>query len=379
MPESRSPGSRTRAVIVALLAALSLIETLACLITIPTEQLWPVKMVAREITPWFLAVNLVGVLIAWRWKISQAIFVVGVAVALWPVARDQGVAAGLQQQWREQGFDATILNVDGPVTLVQGAFRHVVLRDIEPEMLSPTIALYRPAVASTRLLPIVVDIHGGSWQHGGVREDDAFARLVAPLGYAVFTIDYRKAPQFTYPAQRDDVGGTIRWVHDNAARLGADATRIALVGRSAGGHLALLAAFQGVGIPIRSVISFYGPADMLALYNDPPVPDPLDVRDKARAFLGGSPSQVPDAYREASPITYARSDLPPTLLIQGASDNIVQARFTRGFHSRLRAAGATSLLLEIPWADHSFDFVYFGVSNQLAGSVVESFLTATLR
>ena len=78
------------------------------------------------------------------------------------------------------------------------------------------------------------------------------------------------------------------------------------------------------------------------------------------------------------PITYLRPQLPPTLQIHGVHDCIVKVRFARSLHQGLLRQGNRSLLLEIPWSDHAFDFVYFGAGNALALPYVEAFLNATV-
>ncbi len=105
--------------------------------------------------------------------------------------------------------------------------------------------LYRPATQrddDSRPLPVVVVIHGGSWQNGSRKDFPALNRYLASRGYLVAAVSYRLAPQFRYPAARDDVAAAIVFLKGNAGRLGLDARRLALLGPSAGGQLALIAA-----------------------------------------------------------------------------------------------------------------------------------------
>ena len=83
---------------------------------------------------------------------------------------------------------------------------------------------------------------------------------------------------------------------------------------------------------------------------------------------------MPDRYREASPITYVSRRLPPSLLIYGGRDHVVLPRFGAMLNDRLRAAGATSVLLTIPWAEHAFDAIPNGLSGQLSLYYTEQFL-----
>ena len=123
-----------------------------------------------------------------------------------------------------------------------------------------------------------------------------FSQRMAAKGYAVFAIDYRKAPTYRFPSQRDDVREAIAWIRDNAVRLGGDPERMALVGRSAGGHLAMLAAYTGDAGPIQSVVNFYGPGNLTALYEHPPAPDLLPRAKQAGSLLGAAPGALPSLY-----------------------------------------------------------------------------------
>lgn len=239
-----------------------------------------------------------------------------------------------------------------------------------------TLDVYRPPDDGTH--PGIVQIYGGAWQRGSPGENPTVARYFAARGYVVFAIDYRHAPQWRWPAQIDDVRAALLWIHDHGPQYGADPSRLALWGRSAGGHLAMLAGFMPGGTPVRAVVSYYGPSDLVRGYRELPSPDPLDVRALLATFIGGTPDDRPDAYRDASPITYATRRLPPTLQVQGARDHIVLPRFAVSLHERLRATGTPSVLLEIPAAEHAFDAVPFGPSAQLALYYTERFLASTL-
>ena len=93
--------------------------------------------------------------------------------------------------------------------------------------------LYRPAEDHAPL-PGVIVIHGGSWQSGSRKDFPALNRYLAARGYVVAAVSYRFAPRFRFPAARDDVAAAITFLKRNAERLGLDASRLALVGRSAG-------------------------------------------------------------------------------------------------------------------------------------------------
>lgn len=245
----------------------------------------------------------------------------------------------------------------------------------EPGGQKLTLDLYRPVL--DRPLPVVVQIYGGAWRSGDPSDDSRFASTLARDGYLVVGIDYRHAPEFHWPAQLDDVQAAIAWLKTNATQYGGDMQHLALVGRSAGAQLALVAAYTGAD-HIAAVVSFYGPTDLEGGWRLPPFPDPLPVRPALEAFLGGTPDDVPRLYEAASPVTYVTKGVPPTLLVYGARDHIVEARFGRDLNSRLKAVGASSILLEVPWAEHAFDLIP-GLSYRLTLPYVERFLAAHLR
>lgn len=239
-----------------------------------------------------------------------------------------------------------------------------------------TMDIYRPPSAGR--YPAVVQIYGGAWQRGAPANDATFASYLASRGYVVFAIDYRHAPRWQWPAQLVDVRAALEWIAQHAEEHDADPSRMALLGRSSGAQLAMVAAYAPGGRPVQAVVSYYGPVDLVEGYRHPPRPDPLDVREIEEAFLGIPPDAAIERYREASPITYAVRPQPPTLLVYGARDHVVEARFGAMLHSRLRASGTTSVFLEIPWAEHGFDAVTGGPGSQLALYHTERFLAWAL-
>lgn len=236
-----------------------------------------------------------------------------------------------------------------------------------------TLDVYRPA--GPGWYPTVVQIYGGAWQRGEPGDNATAATVLAAHGFVVFAIDYRHAPRWPWPAQIEDVRVALAWIRAHGAAYDADVSRLALLGRSAGAQLAMVAAYEPSAPPVAAVVSLYGPVNLVDGYRHPPVPDPLDVRSIERAFLGGTPDEAPDRYRSASPISYVSRPLPPSLLIYGARDNIVLPRFGAELARRLRAAGGTAVYLEMPWAGHGFDAVPNGLSGQLALYYTERFLS----
>ena len=254
-----------------------------------------------------------------------------------------------------------------------------------PQKESLTLDIYRPPQKGT--YPAIVILHGGAWQGGSPGDNAEFSRYMAARGYVVWAITYRSAPKYKFPAQIDDVQTALRFIQQHGLEYETDVNRVALMGRSAGAHLAMLAAYDTPKpntLPIRAVVDYYGPVDLTAGYYDVPNPDPINSRAILLDFLGGTPDQLGNLYKTASPITYVdiakqqKHPLPPSLLIYGGKDHIVMAKFGKALGQNLLSSGGQAIFLEIPWADHSFDAVFSGVSNQLALYYTERFLAHVL-
>ena len=226
--------------------------------------------------------------------------------------------------------------------------------------------------------PTVVVIYGGAWRSGEPTQGANVSRALAAHGFTVVAIDYRHAPRHPHPAALDDVRRSLAMLRDSSVAWGIDTTRIALLGRSAGGHLAELAAFTSGTPAVRAVVSIYAPFDLVRGYEDRPSPDPLDVRAVLRDFLGGPPSERAFAYRDASPSSHIRPGLPPTLLLYATRDHAVKASFNRDAAEKLRAASVRVVQVEVPWAEHGFDLAPGGIGAQLAYDTIVRFLDQSL-
>jgi acetyl esterase/lipase len=236
--------------------------------------------------------------------------------------------------------------------------------------------IYRPLQIGK--YPAIVSIYGGAWQRGNPDNDDNFNRYIAAQGYVVWAISYRHAPAYHFPTQIEDVRSALTFIKQHAAENETDLSRVATIGRSAGAQLAMLAAYQNPPFPIRAVVNYYGPVNLTTGYDDVPTPDPIESRATLRAFLGGTPTDFPELYRQASPLNAVKSSLPPSLLIYGGKDHIIQAKYGEDLAQKLQSEGNKAVFIKIPWADHAFDAVFSGVSNRLALYYTERFLAWAL-
>lgn len=278
--------------------------------------------------------------------------------------------------------------------------------------------LWRPPAGVSASGLAVVFLHGSLWQ---ALDKDFLSRplfrRLAGQGHVVLDVAYPLAPEADLTEMIDTVGQAIGWLQAHAHDYRARSDRIVLMGASGGAHLALLAAYTSgdrvpdhPGVipapPVRAVVSISGITDLAAFFIEYGRTNPRQPRSsagiaegmrprrqdatildraltRARVFppyrhgnmpggplllidlLGGTPDEVPEAYRRGSPIAHVRPGCPPTLQVCGGDDFVVDASHGRRLHAALLAAGVPSVLVELPDTVHGFD-QYFGVSRRVA-------------
>lgn len=209
---------------------------------------------------------------------------------------------------------------------------------------------YRREGAETR--PVVVFLYGGAWESGARGQFARWALDAATEGFTAVELSYRLSGEATFPAQIRDVRAGLAWVREEAESFGGDADRIAVVGHSAGAHLGLLAslapegAFGTASPSVDAAVGISGPY----VYDT----ESEGGDDVVERFLGGTPSEVPDRYEAAQPITHVSGDAPPTVLLHGEDDEVVPAASSRALAEAMEAAGDAIELRTYPGADHVF-------------------------
>lgn len=236
--------------------------------------------------------------------------------------------------------------------------------------------IYLPPDAGKNL-PLVVWFHGGAWMLNDKYADMGYMKNTVKgfidSGYILASIDYRHSTQAVFPAQIQDCNQAIEFLFQNAEKYNIDKNRIAVIGFSAGGHLASLLAlsnnndvteFYPPGIrlhfKIKLALDFYGPSDFIMLATNPDT-SVNNERNPVSILLGAMPVDRPDLAKRASPVTYIDKDDPPFLIVHGEKDESVPNTESKILSSWLTLTGVKNKLIIVPGAPHygeMFDVEY---------------------
>ena len=219
------------------------------------------------------------------------------------------------------------------------------------------IDIYRP-VAGREPAPTAILLHGGCWRDTvPATYFGAMARALSEHGITACNVEYRRlASGGGWPTTCVDVATAVDLLLDRADSLGVDAERVALVGHSAGGHLALWSAARHhlpsdapgarrTPLPLTGVLALAAMPDLTAAHARG------ICQDAVSAFLGNAPEDVPEALALASP-----AELPPTeaphLHLVGELDHVVPFGYVRAAATRMRAAGQDTRVVLLPGSGH---------------------------
>lgn len=198
--------------------------------------------------------------------------------------------------------------------------------------------VYRPKAEGKK--PVVMFVHGGSWQFGKKEDYRFVGQALADAGFVVMIPDYQKAPA-KFPSFVVDVAEAITFAKKNAAKFGGDANRLFLMGHSAGAYNVMMAlTYPGVEEKLQKnkiagVVGLAGPYDFL------PLTDPALVE-----IFGGANNF------DTQPIMHVKKGLPPMLLITGKEDDVVAAKNTTNYAAELKAKGNKAEVLVLDDVSH---------------------------
>jgi acetyl esterase/lipase len=214
--------------------------------------------------------------------------------------------------------------------------------------------IYLPAGRSATYTKSIVLIHGGGWNSGSKSDFasyiDSFKRRLPD--YAIFNIDYRLVTNTNlFPAQENDVKAALDFITANASQYQINKEKIALLGASAGAHLALLQAYKYPQLPVKAVIDFFGPTDLTAMYRKPWHPM---IPYLLQMLTGTTPEAKPEVYEASSPAHFVTPQSPPTLILQGGGDQVVHPSQSYLLKKKLEQANVVHDMVVYPGERHGW-------------------------
>jgi alpha-L-fucosidase 2 len=194
--------------------------------------------------------------------------------------------------------------------------------------------------------PAAVLVHGGGWEGGD--KQTYITYIFEPLsqaGFVWFSIDYRLAPKHPFPAAIDDVRRALRFVKENAAKYKVDPNRLALIGESAGGHLAsYVGARLDPRTSVNAVVSFYGIHDFVAF-----AAHHGGAQKNTRQFLEVERLKFDTVAKliGASPIAFVNASMPPFQLINGTQDKSVPFQQSVDMCDAMKTKGVSCEIISV--------------------------------
>ena len=237
--------------------------------------------------------------------------------------------------------------------------------------------VYKPDEKSSNHLAIIL-VHGGGWAAGDKTDMSDFARALTTKGFTCFSVQYRFASKYLWPAQLDDVQTAVRFIRAQSSQYRIDKDRIGAVGGSAGGHLVQCLGVRETRNPkatdyskessrVQAVWNIFGPTDLTQSY-------PTASKEIVKKFLG---ELTTERLRDASPIFFVDARSAPTFFLQGKQDELVPWTQAESMANKLKAAKIPVVLNLIENMKHDADMKNPQVARAIEEGV--AWLYATLR
>ncbi len=201
---------------------------------------------------------------------------------------------------------------------------------------------------SPEAVPLVIIFHGGGWITNSKESVREQAIKLAEAGFAVACPNYRLAPLHPFPAAVQDCLGFLSYAKCLAQTWNFDTKRIALMGESAGGHLAAMTGLIGKGV--KAVVDVCGITD-LTRPSEQHFPIAWGFIEQ---FMGMPYSGNERSYEDASPIYHIHPDAPRFLIVHGDADAIVPIQQSRSFSAALQKEGVSQIFIPLPAEGHEF-------------------------
>jgi acetyl esterase len=236
------------------------------------------------------------------------------------------------------------------------------------------LSVWTPATTPAGGAPIAFFVHGGGWVSGDAKLDlGGMLTKLSDSGWLAVSVEYTFATHTLHTSDfvEDQIGCAMAWTVAHADDYGADVDSFFAFGESAGGNLAINASYRAnsgdlhcdqiAGMPtVDGVVALFPGVDLAALYNEPIAGGIIPGRTFAEQYIGGSPTDFPDQYTAVTSATHIAPTSPPTLILQGANDHLVQAPAVSAFVDQARAQDVDVTYIEVPFADHGFALLPLG-------------------
>ncbi|MFM2327534.1 MAG: hypothetical protein RIR31_1736 [Bacteroidota bacterium] len=240
--------------------------------------------------------------------------------------------------------------------------------------------VYLPANRTIATTKVMVMIHGGGWTSGDKTDFTPFVDTMKKRlpDYAIFNINYRLSTGTSnlFPMQENDVKTALQFIFSKSAEY-LISDKYVLIGASAGAHLAMLQGYKYTApVKPKAIVSFFGPADLTDMYNNPAGGNPLLSLILVQA-IGKSPSQDPAIYTSSSPVTFIAAGAPPTILLHGSADPLVSYTQSVAVKIKLSTVGVTNQYILYPGKGHGDDWgntIYADAFNN-----IQAFLMANVQ
>lgn len=218
------------------------------------------------------------------------------------------------------------------------------------------VDLYLPA-KKNKPTPVVINIHGGGWNHGKKEEQTGFSTFFK-AGFAVANMEYRLTGQATAPAAIEDTRCVLIYLIKNAKELNIDVNKIIIMGGSSGGHLALMGGLLGndhrfdsncMGaeiIKVAAIIDKYGITDVWDWAYGP------NIRSKSATNWLGDKAKDEAFAKSVSPISYINKNSPPVFIVHGDADPTVPYQQSVDLHKKLMEAGVKTTFITVTGGLH---------------------------
>jgi len=372
-----------------LFAAFLLLLSSLVLFRAPTNFFWRVAVAVTEF-PYIFMITTLLLLISCLWADKYklpSIIVSGISLFIFtlPVIKAYQRGANLPEELAKV-FPSSPqkMQLEKPFSFFK-MFSGIGITEIIPqhfiykEFPEQKLAIDFYAAPGKTKAPCVIVIHGGSWSQGDEKQLPDLNSYLADRGYQVAAISYRLAPTYKSPAPVEDTRDAMNYLIANSEKLNIDTNNFILLGRSAGGQIALVAAYSFHDPRIKGVISYYAPADMIWGGKIKGNPFVLNTEKVFADYLGGNIEQLPQKYSECSSCEYVNSSSTPTLLIHGAIDPLVAFEHAIRLQKKLNAFHIKNYFLDLSNATHGCDYNINGPSGQLSTYAVERFIASVIR